>query len=227
MVLAVLLISRGLQAGAAVGLLWMVERPWMEAIVRDGARWGDGFYWAALTLVSGPVEVVGVVFGVRLRGCGSVRGYLAWHGLSCRELTGWVGVALGLVVLLDWVTWLAGRPVVPDVLADAYLSAGSAPLFWLAMVGVAPLSEEILFRGFLYRGLERSRWGAAGAILGSGLLWTFMHGQYDVWGILIVLLAGVVVGVARWRSGSVVVPWVMHVTLNTVALLQASLVARA
>ena len=45
----------------------------------------------------------------------------------------------------------------PAVWAQTYASAGSLPLLLLALVVVAPIFEETLFRGFLFRGLAASR----------------------------------------------------------------------
>src|SRR5437867_641768 len=71
---------------------------------------------------------------------------------------------MGLVLLLlalcsDMLTMYLGRPIVPEFMVRAYESAGFAPLFWVAIVIVAPVSEEILFRGFLFEGIHHSRLG--------------------------------------------------------------------
>ena len=57
---------------------------------------------------------------------------------------------------------MSGRAIVPPFVIDAYRSARDSGTIWLlviALVIAAPLTEEIVFRGFMYRGLAASRVG--------------------------------------------------------------------
>ena len=59
----------------------------------------------------------------------------------------------------DALTYLFGRDVVTPFQVDTYRTArdaGALPLLWLTFVIVAPVAEEIMFRGFLFRGWVRS-----------------------------------------------------------------------
>ncbi len=95
---------------------------------------------------------------------------------------------------------------------------------WLAfvlLVILAPLSEELLFRGFIYGGLSRSALGPAGTILVTAAVWTVIHVQYT-WLIMSqVFIYGVVFGVARWKSGSLWPPIVAHGIINLIAGIMA------
>jgi CAAX protease family protein len=48
---------------------------------------------------------------------------------------------------------------------------------------VAPIGEEMLFRGFLFRGWHRSLRDAWPAIIVTAALWALIRGQYDLYGI--------------------------------------------
>ncbi len=91
---------------------------------------------------------------------------------------------------------------------------------WLAMILLvvfAPVSEELLFRGFGYKGLAVSRIGPFGAIVITSAIWTVIHVQYD-WAVLAqVFIFGIVLGVARWQSGSIWPPMIAHALINLVA----------
>lgn len=91
---------------------------------------------------------------------------------------------------------------------------------WLAMILLvvfAPVCEELLFRGFGYKGLAVSRLGPFGAIVIMSAVWTAIHVQYD-WAVLAqVFISGIVLGVARWQSGSVWPPMAAHALINLVA----------
>jgi membrane protease YdiL (CAAX protease family) len=90
-------------------------------------------------------------------------------------------------------------------------------LLWFAVVLVAPVTEELFVRGFLFQGVVRSRLGPVGAIVLSSLAWAVMHTQYDLFGIGTIVLGGLLLGYARLRSQSLYVPIAMHIVQNIVA----------
>ena len=91
---------------------------------------------------------------------------------------------------------------------------------WLTMillVVLAPLSEELLFRGFAYAGLAPSRIGPVGAILLTSAVWAVIHVQY-AWPLIAqIFIFGVVFGIVRWRSGSLWPPIIAHGIVNLFA----------
>ena len=46
---------------------------------------------------------------------------------------------------------------------------------WIMMVVAAPVAEEILYRGFFYRGLRATRLGVAGTILVTSVAFGLLH----------------------------------------------------
>ena len=88
------------------------------------------------------------------------------------------------------------------------------------VIGIgAPLSEELLFRGFLLSALAGTRlgfWG--GAVLASGL-WTVLHAGYSAVGILEVFLVGLFFSWLLWRTGSLRVPVFCHAVYNLLIVL--------
>ena len=95
---------------------------------------------------------------------------------------------------------------------------------WLAMillVVLAPLSEELLFRGFAYAGLAPSMIGPVGAIVLTSAVWAVIHVQY-AWPLIVqIFIFGVVFGIVRWRSGSLWPPIIAHGIVNLFAGLSA------
>ena len=86
-------------------------------------------------------------------------------------------LALGLIIgiiaftlMIGQVSSWAGRPDIPDFMVTAWHSAGFMPLLWIAVIIAAPLGEEILFRGFLFAGIAKSRLGGLGAMTAVLLL---------------------------------------------------------
>ncbi len=136
---------------------------------------------------------------------------------------------LCLAVLLpaaDVTSYLSGQPIVPDFVRNLYLTARSSGSLWLlaiALVVAAPLAEELVFRGFMFRGLASSRVGVLGAILIPSVIWALMHVQYSPFYILHIFIIGVVLGWLRWRSGSTTLTLILHGIINLVALVQIAI----
>jgi membrane protease YdiL (CAAX protease family) len=91
---------------------------------------------------------------------------------------------------------------------------------------VAPIWEELLFRGLLIAGLQPTRLGASGAVLVSAAVWALIHGQYDFYGIATIFACGLLFGAARLRTGSILVPIAMHVVQNALALLETAILLK-
>jgi hypothetical protein len=93
---------------------------------------------------------------------------------------------------------------------------GDRWLLALLVVGVgAPLSEELLFRGFLLTALARSRLGFWGGATLSTALWTALHAGYSAVGIAEVFLVGMFFSWLLWRTGSLRVAIFCHALYNS------------
>ncbi len=107
-----------------------------------------------------------------------------------------------------------------DLSQAASLARSDAWLLALAAIGLgAPLSEELLFRGFLFPALARSRLGLAGAALVSTLAWTSLHAGYSLYGLVEVFLVGLYFSWLAVRTGSLWVPILCHAIYNTTIVL--------
>jgi membrane protease YdiL (CAAX protease family) len=115
------------------------------------------------------------------------------------------------------------RPVVHDFMRDAYTTADPLWLLWLAVVVAAPAFEEIFYRGFLYYGLAGSRLGVTGATVISALAFASIHIQYELFEITVVFAMGILLAIARQRTGSILVPIGMHALNNFVATVETAM----
>jgi membrane protease YdiL (CAAX protease family) len=96
------------------------------------------------------------------------------------------------------------------------------PLIMLAVV-IAPISEEFVFRGFLYGVLKRFA-GALPALIFSALLFGLIH--MHIPSLLPLFLLGCVLTLAYELSGSLLVPMTMHAFFNTLTLVQVFFASR-
>jgi CAAX protease family protein len=93
-------------------------------------------------------------------------------------------------------------------------------LLALLVIGVgAPLSEELLFRGFLQSALAGSRLGFFGASVISTAMWTALHASYTPFGIAQVFLIGLFFCWLLWRTGSLWVAIFCHALYNSLVVI--------
>lgn len=116
-------------------------------------------------------------------------------------------------------------PAPPQDLIDIFLKTKSplplALLILLAVV-IAPVTEELIFRGGIFR-WARGRLPRWAALLLPAVLFAALHGNLASFAPLIVL--GIVLALAYERSGTILVPIIAHglFNLHTIVLLLSGL----
>lgn len=101
------------------------------------------------------------------------------------------------------------NPVIPDLVAGADPSS-----FWLLVASVAvlaPVFEECVFRGFLYRRL-RVRLGVRASVLLSAFIFAGIH--FSMATLLPLFALGIVLALITERSGSLVPAMIVHGAWN-------------
>lgn len=103
------------------------------------------------------------------------------------------------------------------------LVSGSGWINWLLIIGVVvvagPVTEEFIFRGFMFTTLIKTRLGFTGAAAITSALWTILHYQYN-WQVLVGLfIFGVGLSYVVWRTGSLWPAIVAHGANNLASAL--------
>lgn len=110
-----------------------------------------------------------------------------------------------------------------DIFADtAWLREGlyspvAIGTFVIAVI-LAPLWEELTFRGFLLSALSKSRMGFWGGAMIANVLWTSLHATYSWAGVTSVFVAGLILSWLVWRTGDIKPAIVTHAAGNAFAL---------
>jgi uncharacterized protein len=156
--------------------------------------------------------------------------------LALRRTT-WTNLLIGIVamvlLLLAWegISQLAGSEDPSGFMLKALQSARAEGALWLLLIAfcvAAPITEEFLARGFLYRGWSESFLRPTGAIVLSALAWTALHLQYYAWVPFgEVFSIGLLFGYLRYRSGSIWLTVILHGLNNLAAVVQTLLLAGA
>ena len=151
------------------------------------------------------------------------KSWLALVPVRATTMLGWLVFAFVLLQLADLATVEFGYSPVPPIMETIIETTTYTTLLWVALVIAAPVFEEVLFRGFMYEGLRRTRIGAGGTILVTTLVWTGLHvGQYEPFFLALIALIGILLGIARERTGSLYVPLAIHAMNNLLSTLQMS-----
>jgi uncharacterized protein len=156
--------------------------------------------------------------------------YLALRLSSWRNLL--IGIIAMVFVVLAWeaISRAAGRDAAPGFMMEVLKSAQADGALWLLVIAfcvAAPITEEFLVRGFLYRGWSESFLRPTGAIVLSALAWTALHLQYDHDWVPFgeVLSIGLLLGYLRYRSNSIWLTVILHGLNNLAAVVQTLLLA--
>lgn len=177
----------------------------------------DGLFNGLVILMTAVVTMLLTLAAIRGIARGSVRVYLALA--PPRRVPVWMALvgALALVVVLDLITLLLQRPLVPSVLTELYRGSFlSLAVLVVAVVLAAPAMEEVLFRGLLYTALEPLA-GTATAVGITAVLFGVIHvSTYgaDWYSVVQTLVMGLFLTVVRAQSGSLWPAVAAHVMIN-------------
>jgi hypothetical protein len=143
-----------------------------------------------------------------------------------REAIGWtrparpVGIYLagGTLLALSVALLASALPMPRQKMPMEMLFRDPRSAFLLAGFGVliAPIVEELLFRGFLFPVMQRVH-GTVVAVMATGTLFSLVHAQQYGWAwqnLLLLSYVGAVFGTVRAVSGSLVPSTLVHAAYN-------------
>jgi uncharacterized protein len=184
----------------------------------------DGKTVTLFIVIANPIMIAIIALAVA-----AARAPLAYYLALVWPSWRYVGIGLACLVCFiaasDALLYFGGYPLVTPFQLQSYTSAaaqGWLAAMWIGAVIVAPAGEEILFRGFLFRGWVRSpRAGPAIiAIVVISFLWAVLHVQYDWTGIVQILFVGLFLGWMRYVSGSTLLTFLLHALFNVEGTLE-------
>jgi uncharacterized protein len=193
-------------------LLWLRRGDW-DSILQTPF---DGVLVTIFVALSNPVTIGVLALAVSLTRS-NLSDYFALKWPAGRDLTFGIAALVVLIAAGDALLYLSGRDLVTAFQTQSYTTAAAAgwlPAMLAAAILIAPAGEEAMFRGFLFRGWARSPRSVWPAIIVISILWAMLHIQYDWTGILQIFVIGLFLGWMRWRSGSVVLTFLLHALFN-------------
>ena len=203
-----------LSAAVLLGFAWQADLPLSVSTVRHLAD--DTQLLIQISLVVNLLSVPLIALMVWSKKGSSWRDYMAWRWVSIGRVVVWCFVCLLAVYLTGVAHNLFGWPQSDFMGKMAF--AGSPMMLVLTVAVVAPIVEEMVFRGFMYGGFERSL-GAFPAVLLTSAVFTVMHFQYNYYELLSIFVLGLVLAWARMKTQSLWTPIAMHAVNNGLALM--------
>jgi len=203
------------------------EHPELDLEVYARSLSSNGLCIGVMAVVSGLICTPLTLLLTKLRKNISVRNYIGFKEPSKREWVKWLLILAAFLFLSDGVSLLLHQPIVPPFMLDAYKTASSLPVLLFSIVVVAPIFEEVFFRGFLFQGIRYSRLGPIGAMGITSLVWAVIHLQYDIYGMATVFALGLLFGIARLKTDSIHLLMVMHSFVGLVATMETVFYVRS
>lgn len=210
----------------ALGLFWGAQMMGTLGDVVESLRSGDSSFMAGLSSHAEylwPAAILGGVGGslaiclfIYLKKNHDFNDYLALRMPSGIDLLKWVGIFIVFIFLAEFLTRFIDDFESPFM--DRIMETSTKPYMLILGVGViAPIFEELLFRGFFYKGLAESKLGSHIAIIITSILFAIIHMQYNLAIILMIIPMALILGYSRYYTKSIWTPIVLHVLNNTIS----------
>ncbi|HEV7547496.1 MAG TPA: CPBP family intramembrane glutamic endopeptidase [Reyranella sp.] len=196
--------------------------------------WGIAIFLAVLPLLlvpatllvrgHGTLAVITTFFAVALVAVAAAVAPMGWAALPALgfRAVGWRPVVLGVVVTEVLSVGVSQLGIEPEGMKEVTRIAREPALFaasLFALAVLAPLVEELIFRGLLY-GWLAGHWGTIVAWIVSSLAFAAAHIEWKH--IVLVLPLGLWFGWLRRRTGSLWPSLVSHIVNNGLAVAAAA-----
>ena len=202
--------ATGFVATVAVVMVWMLSHGMTLPDTKDAA------FLSAASIVATLAPLVVLAIAVKVRKW-RLRDYFALTTVRRRDVVLGLGCLIALIILFEALAVLLAVDNGTQYTEETYRAArlsGMLPALWLGVVVIAPLGEELLFRGFLHRGWAASWLGATGTILLTSFLWAMLHQQYNWFSIFLIFCLGLLFGWLRQRSATTTLTIMLHAFNN-------------
>ena len=132
-------------------------------------------------------------------------------GLGCGLLI----LAYSVILLHNWILTLLNVRTQGELISELLQALDSPVWLIVGAVVVAPVVEEMFFRGFLFAGF-RQRYGCRSGLLLSSAIFAVAHG--DPASLIPIFILGCLLGFVFHRSGSIWPGVILHFLVNAFGL---------
>lgn len=218
------------ESGQPPSVPWNIKETWLGLLLMVFVILGSAVFAALLPpggLLQSLALVLTELFLLLPVAIILARRRISWRHLGFRPFA-WDGLALGcglvlviypLILLHNLLLVELGIETQGDSILELYRELGAPAALLVAGILLAPIVEEIFFRGFLFPGL-RERYGWVRAMLLSAAIFAGFHLQWVA--LIPTFLLGCMLAYLRQRTDSLWPGIFLHFTINGVALCAAA-----
>ncbi len=193
---------------------WVVMIYLRERSIDAHQMAGNGNFLMGCTLFSYPFVLGFMALFIKIRKGNTLADYLQLRKSGLKPMAVWAVLTIAALVLMEGIGVLFHQMQPPEIMVVLVSTTHAGLLFFTMVVG-APLIEELFFRGFMFKGIAASRIGPMGAVIVTTFFWVAIHGfQYGWFPLLYLSMFGIMLGVARAKTGSTLIPIMLHVANN-------------
>lgn len=150
-----------------------------------------------------------------------------FHFLSFKPLNKLVLIKVLLLgfgyYLFEWIAVYILSIDTPQFMLDVKSHTHSifdAIMLVIGICIIAPITEEIIFRGLAYGRLVKTKAGVSGAIIITSLVFTAIHVQYDLQVLAILSLFAFLLGYIRYITENLIYCIVLHMQINLLTTIE-------
>ncbi|TDD51999.1 CPBP family intramembrane glutamic endopeptidase [Saccharopolyspora elongata] len=137
-----------------------------------------------------------------------------WSDVTTGLAIGGIGLVTTTIATMLWAQWMGpdAQSTVSGLLDGVQLPPALAVVIFLHVWLVAPLCEELLYRGLLWGAMERLRWSQLNVFVLSTAVFAIGHLEPERTALLLVI--AIPIGVARMVTGRLTASVVAHQVNN-------------
>lgn len=206
---------------AGMQLLNHAELLTIDEILGQGGS--NGLILSVATALSAVMLVLLVMVLVRVRTSSTSESlqYLGFRGFAISELNRALGLLAIFFVINEIMTSYLGRNSTEFV--DPLFATMDAkwPLI-VVIVLLAPLYEELVFRGLMWQAIAEQFEPKTGMIVASvisSVIFALIHLQYELYEMSAIVVLALIFCYARARSGSLYLPIILHIINNGLTMI--------
>jgi len=182
---------------------------------------GSNAFLMGLTGIGSALFLIPILVAILKVQGANVASYFPLKIINPKHFMLWMVLGTGWMYGQDYLMELFNIVKIPEAMLNIHYPDEFSK--WLLVLGVgvmAPILEEVIFRGFLLKEFSFTFLGMTGAIFLTSAIWAVIHSQYDPVYLLIIFMTGLLFGYARVKSGTLLVPIVLHILFNVSAAIE-------
>ncbi|MCP5324852.1 MAG: CPBP family intramembrane metalloprotease [Oceanospirillaceae bacterium] len=219
---AILLISLFLQLSCIAAAAQIMHGSSSNEAIAATAKHGGAITLAILT--SSLIGIIITLLTIKLKNK-QLLSYIQFNKIPLKTLRNWLLIALATTLIIEAFSLIFDFKEAEKLMLMWYSTAKNKPLLFITMVFIAPIFEELFFRGFLLSNLKDSFLGVTGGLIISSAAWAAIHMQYDLAMMVMIFFMGLVFGAAKIKTNSILTSLAMHSTYNAIAFIMMATMA--